>query len=336
MSKGLSKVRGIQFDIPPDQATAPVTSPAAASAPARAPYTGIMRHSASVVQAQQAQARIEQLEQERGAQKLDPSVIRPSRWANRHDTAFQAAAFESLKSEIADAGGNVQPIKIRPLVEAGNDGVRYEVVFGHRRHRACLELGLPVLAVVQEMDDRELWTEMERENRNREGLSAWEQGMMYRRALDAGLFPSLRMLAQAIGRDPTAVSKAIRIASLPDDVVAAFPSPNEIQFRWAAVLADTCRDHPEPVSRKANEIAGTGLTAADVFAALIAAAKPGVEPFYTEPVEPFHTLQLDLGRGATAQLKTKGKRLVLEMDAELLPLERRAELAPLLRKLLKR
>lgn len=52
-------------------------------------------------------------------------------------------------------------------------------------------------------------------------------------------------------------------------------------------------------------------------------------------VEPFYTLQLDLGRGTTEQLKTKGKRLVLEMDAELLPPERRAELALLLRKLLK-
>jgi hypothetical protein len=28
------------------------------------------------------------------------------------------------------------------------DATRYEIVFGHRRHRACLELGLPVLAVL--------------------------------------------------------------------------------------------------------------------------------------------------------------------------------------------
>ena len=321
MSKGLSKVRNIQFDIPPaDQAAAPTPSPAAAPAPARAPYTGIMRHSASVAH----------------AQKVDPNTIRPSRWANRHDTAFQAAAFESLKTEIADAGGNVQPIKIRPLAEGAVDRARYEIVFGHRRHRACLELGLQVLAVVQEMDDRELWTEMERENRNREGLSAWEQGMMYRRALDAGLFPSLRMLASSIGRDSTAVSEAVRIASLPEEVIAAFPSPNEIQFRWAAPLADACRANPSAVRSKAIEIAGAGLPTAEVFSALISAGKTGGGRSGTETAGPSCTLQLDLGRGATAQLKTNGKRLVLEMDADLLPPERRAELAPLLRKLLKR
>jgi hypothetical protein len=78
------------------------------------------------------------------------------------------------------------------------------------------------------------------------------------------------------------------------------------------------------------------MAAADVFAALIAAAKPSVGPSYTEPAGPSYALQLDLGHGATAQLKTKGKRLVLEMDADLLPPERRSELAPLLRKLLKR
>lgn len=51
-------------------------------------------------------------------------------------------------------------------------------------------------------------------------------------------------------------------------------------------------------------------------------------------VEPFYTLQLDLGRGANAQLNAKGKRRVWEMDTELLPPERRAEVALLLRKLL--
>jgi hypothetical protein len=47
--------------------------------------------------------------------KLDPRSIRPSTWANRHEASFESAEFEELKAEIADAGGNVQPIKVRPL-----------------------------------------------------------------------------------------------------------------------------------------------------------------------------------------------------------------------------
>ena len=89
----------------------------------------------------------------------------------------------------------------------------YEIVYGHRRHRACLDLGLPVLAVVEEVGEQQLFEQMERENRARADLSAWEQGMMYARALDQGLYPSNRQLAQAIGRDLGDVGKALSLAA---------------------------------------------------------------------------------------------------------------------------
>ena len=67
--------------------------------------------------------------------------IKPSKWANRHEASFLTAEFEELKAEIAAAGGNVQPIKVRP-VEVLNGSTpstdtTYELIFGHRRHRAC-------------------------------------------------------------------------------------------------------------------------------------------------------------------------------------------------------
>ena len=207
---------------------------------------------------------------------LDPRSIRASRWANRHEKSFEGEAFEELKSEIRDAGGNVQPIKIRPLEKPAGE-VRYEIVFGHRRHRACLELGLDVAAVVEEVGDPQLWVQMERENRGRANLSAWEQGMMYQRALDAGLFPSLRQLAAAIGRDQGDVSKAIAIASLPSEVVAAFNSPHEIRFADAKPLKDAVAQAPDVVAAKAKELAKVEERhAATVLQQLTQAAKDTV------------------------------------------------------------
>jgi ParB family chromosome partitioning protein len=198
---------------------------------------------------------------------LDPQTIQPSRWANRHASTFVAKDFEELKADIKSAGGNVQPIKVRPLREP-NDDAKYEVVFGHRRHRACLELGLQVSAWVVDLDERALWREMELENRGRKDLSAWEQGAMYARAIDEGLFPSLRSLAQTIGRDAGDVSKALRIARLPPEVVAAFQSPNEIQFRYAKELDDAVQANHDEVMRVARSLAGTQRPANDVFLAL--------------------------------------------------------------------
>jgi ParB family chromosome partitioning protein len=182
---------------------------------------------------------------------LDPAVIHPSRWANRHELSFAGLDFQQLKDEIAGAGKNVQPIKVRPL--GGKPG-EYEIVFGHRRHRACLELGLPVEAMIESMDDQALFAEMDRENRVRADLRPYEQGLMYRRALDEGLFPSLRQMAEKLGVDVSAVSKARDIAALPQFVLDAFSSPLAIQFRWSVLLKEALKTDADAVKARALEI----------------------------------------------------------------------------------
>lgn len=200
--------------------------------------------------------------------KIDPSTIGPSRWANRHESSFLNAAFAELKREIEIAGGNIQPILVRPLP---NSIDRFEVVFGHRRHQACLQLNLPVLAVIDVVTDRELFTAMDRENRARADLSPFEQGEMYRRALDEGLFPSLRMLCAEVGVDPGNVSKAISIARLPLDVLAAFQSPIDIQFRWGQLIQKALDNDAESVLNIARELSRleTKLSSRDVVDKLI-------------------------------------------------------------------
>lgn len=213
---------------------------------------------------------------------LDPKSIQPSRWANRHLSSFEGSAFDQLKREIAGSGGNVQPIKVRSL-----ERDTYEIVFGHRRHRACLELGLPVLAtVVQAMDDRTLWQEMERENRARTDLSPFEQGRHYRAALDSGLYPSIRRLAEAVGVDVSQAAKVIRIADLPSDVLAAFRSPCDIQVNWATKLHAAVERDPDGVQKRARKLASLDHKKRDpkqVYAALTEEGG-GVEPFHT-PIE---------------------------------------------------
>ena len=196
--------------------------------------------------------RLKQFEGASVARLISPEKIVRSKWANRIEEGFNTPEFDALKEEIKSAGGNVQPIKVRPI-EQGKD--EYEIVFGHRRHRACLELGLPVLALVSELSEQELFKEMDRENRSRLDLSPWEQGLMYRRALDEGLFTSLGELAAGLGVDKGNISKALKLADLPKEVVAAFPSARELQYRWAKLLSDAIQNDPEGVLDRARELA---------------------------------------------------------------------------------
>ena len=220
-------------------------------------------------------AKLEKFEDATVVEFLDPKLIRPSRFANRHELSFVGAEFERLKAEIQVAGRNVQPIKVRPLEQAGG-GVSYEIAFGHRRHRACYELSLPVASIVEHLSDAQLFGEMERENRERQDLSPWEQGVMYKRAIDEGLFPSLRGLATSIGVQAGNVSTAIQLASLPDEVVAAFPSPLSLQFRWATPLKDAFNNNPDSLIKQASEFSRMTpkLTAKEVFSRLTGLAAP--------------------------------------------------------------
>lgn len=277
----VSKGKGLKFDLPPAGVT-PAVPPAQSE-----PVTGVMRHAGLAQELHSLRAQVQQLEGERGAQPLEASLVRASRWANRHAASFEGEDFAELKAEIASAGGNVQPIKVRPLREPAADGTRYEIVFGHRRHRACLELGLPVLAVVAELDDRALFAEMDRENRSRKNLSAYEQGVMYRRALQEGLFPSQRMLAVAVGADSGNVSRAIKVAELPKEILAAFGSPLVVQFAWASDLAEAVQRDREAALTAAQEAAQAGLAAAQVFSAITGkAGRRSAVPYSTPPAVP--------------------------------------------------
>lgn len=324
-----SSLPGAGFPVPPspgsggDAALRPKTAPGAMMAFANDARSELLRENELLRgqaeasdqlrgQLDEALGDLKQWEGAKAARWVDPQLIDPSRYANRHELNYTGVEFAALRAEIESAGGNVQPIKIRSVASTAGAVARYEVVFGHRRHRACLELGIPVLAVIDNLDDRALFVEMDRENRVRKDLSAWEQGMMYRRALQQGLFPSNRKLAEAIGVDLSALGKALALADLPDPVVQAFGSPLALQFRWAKPLAEALQSHRDAVLMRALQLANDQVSRKpkDVFDALLSATRQGVEPFH--PPEP---ITIDVA-GSTAGDVAMGVRGEVKVTIE--------------------
>jgi len=205
------------------------------------------------------------------ARRIDTQQIDDSRYANRDPSHYEGPVWESFKAELLESAGNVQPIVLRPSPAHGE---RYEIVFGHRRTHACRECDLPVLAVVVPVNDRDLFLMMERENRSREDLSPWEQGESYRRALQSGLYKSLRQLAQAVGRDAGIVSRYIAIADLPEPVLKAFRTPTVIQKRWGEMLSDAVQRDPDGVLLRAKSlIPSDARSPSEVLTALLGLTK---------------------------------------------------------------
>jgi len=325
---------------PNPEAAKPKTAPGAMMALANDQRSELLRenellreHAAKAAELEgrlvDAVAELQTWEGAKATRLLDASAIKRSDYANRHPSSFNSPAFENLKREIKEAGGNIQPIKVRAIASPG-DGPEYEIVFGHRRHEACLQLGLPVLVFVDNLDDRALFEEMERENRERADLSAWEQGVMYARALDRGLYPSLRQMATAIGVDPTNLSKALVLGRLPESVLQAFASPLDLQFRWATAFKAALENDLSGLEARAAKLRASrgAMNPKDVFAALIspqAAAGLAVDSqlrVFERNGSALGSMQIDGGR-----------RLTIKINA-VLSADRQRELAKLIQEFL--
>ncbi len=241
--------------------------------------------------------------------KIDPKRIVHSKWANRDELSFRGPDWDTFKAEIQSSGGNIQPIKIRSSVRPANtssDLHVYEIVFGHRRHRACLELGVDVFALIEDVSDSELFEQMDRENRQRENLTIFEQGEMYKRALDAGLYPSMRKLSEKLDVALGIASEAISLARLPDAILNAFESRLDLQRRWAKPLTEALQKDPDVVLALAKAIAqerkqGAKITSEVTFNRLIS----------NKQITPV-TRKVPLKKHGSMTVTTKGKKATFE------------------------
>ncbi|WP_140628300.1 ParB/RepB/Spo0J family partition protein [Methylibium rhizosphaerae] len=212
-------------------------------------------------------------EERAGSILLDPELVGLSRWANRHEHSYLSSAFLELKQSIQHDGGNQVPILVRPQPNADSSSPPYELVYGHRRLRACRELGLLVRAIVEEFpESRRLVERMHAENRDRESLSAFETGAFYKRLLSERMYASQRKLAEALGVDQGDVSRKVWLASLPADFFRLVGSPIEITCDDVKRLQPAWNRDPEGMRRHIKSLLDEGMdqTAKQMVSKLVA------------------------------------------------------------------
>jgi ParB family transcriptional regulator, chromosome partitioning protein len=190
--------------------------------------------------------RVEKLEAERAAGmvllRLDPKTIGTTEFANRHALSLNArdVKFQQLKESIATNGQDT-PVRVRPAL-AGP--FSFELVEGHRRLAACIALdaergGFTILARIDNAasDQRDLVLKMYRENAEREDLSPFELGSMFRSWLNAQIFTKQVELARATGVSEATIHQYLSVAELPSAVIAAFGDPRTISLRWVQEIS---------------------------------------------------------------------------------------------------
>ncbi|MGH7568005.1 MAG: ParB/RepB/Spo0J family partition protein [Gemmatimonadales bacterium] len=156
----------------------------------------------------------EEAEREGSLVELALEEIRPNPYQPRQDV--DPAALEDLKSSIKQAG-LLQPVVVRPA-PGGAGG--YELIAGERRLRACQALGWErIPAVKRDVDDRTVLTLALIENLQRDDLSPVDEARGYDRLI-AEFHLTQQDVADAVGRDRSTVTNALRLLKLPEPVLA--------------------------------------------------------------------------------------------------------------------
>lgn len=164
-------------------------------------------------------------------QDLDPHMIDPSPYPDRlpddnpHD-------FETFKRSIEEEGQKV-PIQVRRHPSSAD---RYQVVYGHRRWRAALELGRSVRAIEVEISDLDLVLAQGIENANRQDLTWIERALFASRMDDAGI--KARHIYAALSIEDAELARMRSVyRAIPADVIEAIGrAPKVGRPRWLELV----------------------------------------------------------------------------------------------------
>ncbi|MET0363925.1 MAG: ParB/RepB/Spo0J family partition protein [Sphingobium sp.] len=193
---------------------------------------------------------------------LDPARVRIWPGNARLYAHLNADNCQELIDSIISEGGQKVPAVVRRV--EGDAEHDYEVIAGTRRHWSVSWLRrnnypeMQFVAQVAHLDDEAAFRLADLENRARKDVSDLERARNYAEALKSHYDNHLTRMADRLKLSKGWLSKMIKVAGIPDAVIAAFASPADVQLKPAYALAQALdnRDAAKAIAAAARRIAG--------------------------------------------------------------------------------
>ena len=161
---------------------------------------------------------IGEVKAEAQANQLQVSELVPNKYQPRK--IFDENNLEELTNSIKERG-MIQPIIVR---KSNDDKSKFEIIAGERRWLAAQRAGLHnVPVVITEADDLKSLEFAIVENVQRHDLNPLEEAQGYKRLIDEFSYDQEKV-AKFIGKSRSHIANALRILSLPDDVIQLIAS----------------------------------------------------------------------------------------------------------------
>jgi ParB family chromosome partitioning protein len=170
--------------------------------------------------------------------KLPVNLIDDSPWQPR--TKYDEGYIQALGAMLEDRGQST-PIMVRQMPSG-----RFELIAGHRRVRAARLIGWSSInASIVALDDHQAELGTLVSNEGHQGLTEYEKGKSYQRALDRGFAHTLAGVGRLFGCSQGRVSQCISLVNLPVPVIELLDKyPGLFGYRYAKTVKDLFREFP--------------------------------------------------------------------------------------------
>ncbi|MNE15657.1 Virulence regulon transcriptional activator VirB [compost metagenome] len=196
-----------------------------------------------------------------------------------------------------------------------------EIADGSRRRATAIVTKKPFKVLVGDLsqDDMAWLTKL---GNNYQPTSAYERGKRYANRLQYEFENNISSLAKAEGVDRKIITRNIKVATLPIEVMKAFPAPHDLSAKSGEVLANLYENNKDELMLAAidfssRRLAGENINGDEVLSMLKAAAKKTEDK--KEVVKDFGTgvKAIYRGKSVSIQMNSVPDSLLKELEAVL-------------------
>lgn len=160
--------------------------------------------------------------------EVDPKTC--TRWAFADRSGFEFGDLFELAEDIKN-NGQIEPVILR---KSKNPSFLYEVVAGSRRWKACLEAGIKLKGIVQELSDEQASVVQIKENQHLT-ICDYSKGLYYTKLLEEKKTTKAK-LAKLAGYSYSKLDNFLAFSKIPADIWDAIGNPTRVSSRTAATI----------------------------------------------------------------------------------------------------
>jgi len=177
---------------------------------------------------------------------LDPKECEPWEYANRSEA--EMGDIDELILSIQE-NGQLQPALVMTHPHP-HDGIKYQIIFGRRRHAACLKMGSQFLVVKKDaLSIQEAISCQDAENKFRKNVSNYSNALLYKKLLTNKAYKSEKELAEKLGLSASSLSELMTYVKIPKEIIQRIPNIHEVSSYMAVKIVRLIREEPDLVGK---------------------------------------------------------------------------------------